>query len=252
MIAHRRLLSALALTALAAVAPAPAGAADVKRPKAGQYIGETEKNVELTLYVTGKRARVDLDCGPGAARVSVRGVKLHRTPRGYTFGVHNRRADVTGRFARTGTKARGEARLKSKLCSSRAPASWTARHVKRPVKAPSGQYGGKTDEQRDITLLASGRSIELASFAFACGAGEGRTNLNSVALRRTRHGYAFSIKSNGSVTYSDGQPDENAEVDLFGRFNPAASRAQGLIRVNSPHCGSTGQVPFVVTRVKSG
>jgi hypothetical protein len=120
--------------------------------------------------------------------------------------------------------------------------------VKRPVKAPADDYDGTTGQRRGITLIASGRSIELASFAFRCGYGDGRISLNAVALRRTRKGYAFSVKANGSVTYSDGYPDENAAVSLSGRFNPAATRAAGHIRVNSPRCGDTGRVPFTAKK----
>jgi hypothetical protein len=143
--------------------------------------------------------------------------------------------------------------IKAKRCDARKPVHWTARHVKRPVKAPrSGEYDGETSQRRGITLFISGRSIDLASLGFACGYGDGLTNLNGVALRRTRNGYAFSVQAHGNVSYSDGFPDENAEVDLSGRFNPAATKAHGHIRVKSPRCGGTGRLPFTVRAAKRG
>src|SRR4051812_31979827 len=87
----------LALAALVA-APGPAGAAKkrvhVKRPKAGQYIGQTRQTKELTLYVKGRTVRLaiaELKCGLPTARVAVRHLKLHRTKRGYRFALHGRR-----------------------------------------------------------------------------------------------------------------------------------------------------------------
>jgi hypothetical protein len=73
-----------------------------------------------------------------------------------------------------------------------------------------------------------------------------------VPLRLTRRGYAFAIRAHGNVSYSDDHPDENAAVDLSGSFTPAAFRARGHIRVNSPRCGDTGQVSFLAKRQSSG
>jgi hypothetical protein len=248
-------LSAIALLAVLplAAAPASAAAAKVKPPRAGDYIGETEKNQELALEVSGRRAQFEIQCVAGERTVTVRHLRLHRTSRGYSFAAHGR-VELRGRFARTGTKAHGRVAIKSKRCHTRKPVRWTARRWTHGARAPrSGEYDGETAQHRGITLIVSGRSIQLATFGFACGNyGEGRTNLDGVALRRTRKGYAFSIKSHGSVTYGDVFPDENAEVDLSGRFNRAGKRASGHIRVKSPRCGGTGQVPFTVTPAKSG
>jgi hypothetical protein len=246
-----RLLAALILPLLAALAfAAPAAAA---KPRAGQYIGETEKNIEVTLHVSGQRVRVEVGCRPGAP-VSLGSAKLRRTRHGRRFALHARgpRIDISGRFSRAGTSARGRIRVNSAHCGSTGPARWTARYAPRPVREPSATFDGLTHQRRGITLLAGGRTIDLATFTFRCGYADGRTNLNAVALRRTPTGFAFSIKARGSVTYSDGFPDENAAISLSGRFNAAATRASGHIRVKSPRCGGTGRVSFVVKRKKAG
>jgi hypothetical protein len=246
-----RLFAALILPFLAALAlAAPAAAA---KPKAGQYIGETEKNIEVTLQVSGKRVEVELGCGAGAP-VSLGSARLRTTRHGRRFALHSRRAHVemSGRFARAGTSARGRIRVNSTRCGRTGPARWSARYAPRPVREPSATFDGLTHQRRGITLLANGRSIDLATFTFRCGYADGRTNLNAVALRRTASGFAFSLEARGSVTYSDGYPDENAAISLSGRFNPAATRATGHIRVKSPRCGGTGRVSFVVKRTKSG
>jgi hypothetical protein len=200
-------------------------------------------------------------------RVTVRRLKVRRTRRGYTFAVRGRRSigfndrhppergrvEFTGRFTRKGTKARGRVRLKSPRCGGSGRPRWSARHLAHPVKAPkSGQYDGKTRQQRGIQLYTSGSLIQFAVIQFKCGdtGADGVTNLNSVPMRRTAKGWAFSIKAHGSVTYSDGRPDENAEVDLSGRFARGGRTARGRIRVKSPRCGGTGKVRFAVKFTK--
>jgi hypothetical protein len=281
VIARGRLIAvAAALTAGALVGAggtaeaAKKGHPTVKRPKVGQYIGQTRQKNELTLVVAGKRVRTirtavaEFKCGYARERLTVHRLKLRRTRRGYTFALHGRRSvtfndrrppqraavDFTGRFTRAGKKARGRVRVKSPRCGGSGKVRWSARHLAHPVKAPkSGEYDGQTGQQRDITLVTSGSVIQLASIQFRCSdTVNGVTNLNYVAMKRTAKGYAFSIKAHGSVTYSDGRPDENAEVDLSGRFSRTGRTARGHIRVKSPRCGGTGPVPFSVKRAKSG
>ena len=269
---HGRRLGAAVLIAAAVALVEPATglahrAAHVKAPKRGQYIGETRQDREFTLYVARHRrvSRVELqfDCGYASGRGVVRHLKLHRTKRGYRFSFKGRRrvsyADrspgqraliaISGRFARTGTKARGRVRVKSRHCGGSGKVRWFAKRTSTPVRTPkSGSYAGKTGQGRDLGLYTSGRSIQLADIQFSCGDAVGRTSLNGIPLRRTRKGYAFDIAAHGNVTYSDDYPDENAAVSISGRFNPAGRKAAGRLTVKSPRCGSTGRVGWSVKR----
>jgi hypothetical protein len=110
------------------------------------------------------------------------------------------------------------------------------------VKAPkSGTYTGYPGR---MTLYVSGKSLSLVAFSFKCGEAKGRTSLNSIKLKKTRKGYAFSTKTHGNVTYSDDQPDENAAVNLSGRFSKTGKSSAGVFRVKTPRCGSTGDVKW--------
>jgi hypothetical protein len=110
------------------------------------------------------------------------------------------------------------------------------------VKAPrSGTYAGYPGA---MTLYVSGKSLSLVAFSFKCGEAKGRTSLNSIKLKKTKKGYAFSIKTYGNVTYSDDQPDENAAVNLSGRFSKTGKSSMGVFRVKTPRCGSTGDVKW--------
>jgi hypothetical protein len=110
------------------------------------------------------------------------------------------------------------------------------------VKAPrSGTYTGHPG---GMTLYVSGKSISLAAFSFKCGEAHGRTSLNDMRLKKTKKGYAFSLKAHGNVTYSDDQPDENAAVNISGRFSKSGKSSVGVFRVKSPRCGSTGDVKW--------
>jgi hypothetical protein len=120
-------------------------------------------------------------------------------------------------------------------------ASGAARHV----KAPNGTYSGGPGK---LTLIASGKSIDLAAFSFKCRATSGRTSLNGIPLRKTKKGYKFSIKTHGGATYADEHPDENAAVNMSGRFSRSGNSAVGYLRVRSPHCGDTGPVKWRARR----
>jgi len=110
------------------------------------------------------------------------------------------------------------------------------------VKAPkSGTYTGYPGA---MTLYVSGKSLSLVAFSFKCGEAKGRTSLNDVKLKKTKKGYAFSIKAHGNVTYSDEQPDENGAVNLSGRFSKTGKSSAGVFRVKTPRCGSTGDVKW--------
>jgi hypothetical protein len=110
------------------------------------------------------------------------------------------------------------------------------------VKAPkSGTYTGYPGA---MTLYVSGKSLSLVAFSFKCGQAKGRTSLNDVKLKKTKKGYAFSIKAHGNVTYSDDQPDENGAVNFSGRFSKSGKSSAGVFRVKTPRCGSTGDVKW--------
>jgi hypothetical protein len=97
-------------------------------------------------------------------------------------------------------------------------------------------------------LFVSRKNIDLAAFSFKCGKTSGRTNLNDIDLRKTRKGYSFAIRAHGSVTYADNEPDENAAVDISGRFTRTGKRPAGHLRVKSPRCGDTGRLHWSAKR----
>jgi hypothetical protein len=120
------------------------------------------------------------------------------------------------------------------------------KHKTPTVKAPrSGKYTGAHGR---TVLYISGRSIDLIGFDFPCGQASGSTSLNSIKLKKTRKGYAFSIRAHGSVTYSDAHPDENAAVDVSGRFTRDGKRVAGQFRVKAPRCRDTGAVKWSAKR----
>jgi hypothetical protein len=258
----RRGRAALVLLLAVLVAAPALGATHVHAPRHGEYVGQTHQKRELALYVAHRRARMtfEFDCTYLSGRATVRHLKLHRTRRGFTFAFHGRRAVtyadgrspqrarlwITGRFARSGRRAHGRLRVKSARCGGSGKLAWSAAIAPRRVRQPSGRYDGKSAEQRPTTLIASGRSIDVASLVFSCGDATGTTNLDDVPLKLTRRGYAFDIRAHGGVTYSDDHPGENASVALSGRFAPGASKASGRFRVDSPRCGNTGWIAFRV------
>jgi hypothetical protein len=116
------------------------------------------------------------------------------------------------------------------------------------VKVPkSGQYDG-TAGGKSITLVTSGKSIQIVAFDFACAGTQGRTGLNGIKLKKTARGYKFAIKAHGSITFRDNQPDENGAVDISGLFTRSGKSAKGVLRVKSHRCGNTGNVNWKVKR----
>ena len=261
----------LAGTAATATAGASTGSdVRVKTPKQGQYVGETRQEREATLYVGSrsiKKAVFEVDCTLGSGRVVLRRVRVRKTKQGFEFESRRHRpvtyddghapdkasVVISGRFGRKGRKASGTVRVSSPHCGSSGKVRWSATYSATPVRAPaSGWYIGPTEQQRKLGLYVSGESIEVAAIAFRCGNATGRTALNDVDMRRTRQGFAFDIRAHGSVTYSDGYPDENAAVDLTGVFARSGSKASGRLRVKSPRCGGTGWVGWTVKRQGDG
>jgi hypothetical protein len=116
------------------------------------------------------------------------------------------------------------------------------------VKAPkSGQYKGRP-RGKDMTLFVSGTEIQVAAFSFTCADTVGRTSIDSIALKKTPKGYAFSLVAHGSITFEDGQPDENGRVSIAGRFAAAGRSATGTFRVKSHRCHDTGSIKWRVSR----
>lgn len=263
-------LVAAALLAISLLAASTAGAARVKAPKSGQYVGQTHQKREFALYLAHRRvSRVtfEFDCTYTSGRATVRHLKLRRTRHGYRFAFRGRRTvtyaggqsekatlALTGRFARSGgRKARGSVRVKSHRCGGSGKVGWTATRTARRVKRPkSGTYSGKSAQGNDVTLLTSGSTIDVAALTFDCGATTGRTTLDDVPMHLTPRGYAFDIKAHGSVTYADDDSSENAAIDLSGRFTVAGTAASGHFRITSHRCGDSGRISFQVKRRRSG
>jgi len=117
------------------------------------------------------------------------------------------------------------------------------------ARAPrSGRFDGSTGPKRRITLIVQGRSIDLAAFDFRCRSVTGRTSLNQIAIRRTSSGYRFSIRSAGSISFSDGRADENGRMELSGRFSSTGRSVRGRLRVRSTRCRDTGSVRWSARR----
>jgi carbon monoxide dehydrogenase subunit G len=244
--------------------------AHVHAPKRGQYVGETRQRREATLYVARRSIRsavFEVDCGLGSGRTTLRRLKLRATKRGFTLAAHRQpriayndghapetaTVVVSGRFGRTGRKAHGVLRVHSRHCGGSGKLRWSARYASPPVRTPkSGQYVGETKQRRFLGLSTSGPNVQLAELHFKCGTADGSTVLNDIDMHRTFRGFAFELRAHGSVTYSDGYPDENAEVDISGLFSRSGSKAHGWIRVKSPRCGGTGRVGWAAKRRRSG
>jgi hypothetical protein len=123
-----------------------------------------------------------------------------------------------------------------------------AEAAKQKVKAPkSGQYNGHP-RGKDLMLFVSGKSIQLASFSFKCKGTSGRTNLDDIRLKKTSKGYRFALDAHGSISFADGQPDENGKVSISGRFTRSGKKPTGVFRVRSPRCGDTGNIKWSATR----
>ena len=90
-------------------------------------------------------------------------------------------------------------------------------------------------------MSVEGRSIEVVGFTFDCRATTGRVSLNGLRLKKTRRGWRLpATLIYGSVTYADDHPDQNARLNVSGRFSRTGKSVRGSLRVKSPHCGDTG------------
>ena len=110
------------------------------------------------------------------------------------------------------------------------------------VKVPSSgaTYRGVTDDRQKVSLFPSGKALQIFALNFVCvGKVVGSTSLEGIKLTRTDLGYKFSIRAHGIVSYKDGKPDENASINLSGRFSRSARSVTGRVRVRSPRCRST-------------
>jgi hypothetical protein len=120
--------------------------------------------------------------------------------------------------------------------------------AKQSVKAPkSGQYNGYP-RGKPLTLYVSGKSIELAAFSYKCADTTGRTSLDAIALKKTKKGYRFAFSGRGSISFADGQTDENGKMSISGRFARSGKKATGVFRVRSPRCHDTGNIKWSAKR----
>ncbi|HEX8120892.1 MAG TPA: hypothetical protein VF549_06460 [Solirubrobacteraceae bacterium] len=166
-----------------------------------------------------------------AAKIALplRGAPAGRPPRGCA------RLHPSYERCRTGGDWRGVLTFTKRSPAARAAA----------LRRPSGTY---TARKGRFLLSVAGRSIDIAAFDFRCRTTIGRTSLNAIAIKRARGRWRFSIRTFGSVTYSDDHPDENAKVLISGAFSRDAKRVTGTLEVRSPHCGSTGSVAWAARR----
>ena len=133
---------------------------------------------------------------------------------------------------RTGGHWRGTITLTPKADSGKSSA--TIEHPK--VVTPSGHYAS-----RRVDMFVDNRSIEVVGFTFDCRATTGRVSLNGLRLKKTRRGWRLpATLIYGSVTYADDHPDQNARLNVSGRFSRTGRSIRGSLRVKSPHCGDTG------------
>jgi hypothetical protein len=116
------------------------------------------------------------------------------------------------------------------------------------VRLPkSGQYSG-SPRGKDLTLYVSGKSVELAAFSFKCADTVGRISLNGIPLKKTKKGYKFGVKAHGTISFSDGKPDENGAASISGRFARDGRSAKGVFRVRSARCHDTGTIKWTAKR----
>jgi hypothetical protein len=118
-------------------------------------------------------------------------------------------------------------------------------HADATPSKPGAKYTGKTAQGTKLTLMVSGKKVDIVAFEFNCGRKTvGATSLQDLPLKRTDAGYTFNVSANGIVSYRDEQPDENAEVAIRGRFSRSAKTVAGVLRVASPRCHHTGPVDW--------
>jgi hypothetical protein len=115
---------------------------------------------------------------------------------------------------------------------------------KRPPIIPpksGSKFEGGTAQHRKLMLMISGKTVQIVAFKFNCGPGlTGNTSLQSIQLTKGKYGYKFDSKLQfGHVTYSDEVDDEDARVNISGKFNRVGKRVTGALRVRTTRCGDT-------------
>jgi len=122
-------------------------------------------------------------------------------------------------------------------------AALAATSVKAP---PSGaKYSGTTEQEKRVTLQMSEKAVELLAFQFNCGRkAVGSTSVQSIPLTRSDRGYRLKVSTNGIVSYSDEQPDENAKITIRARFSRTAKTIAGWFQLQTPRCHSSGTVEW--------
>jgi hypothetical protein len=123
--------------------------------------------------------------------------------------------------------------------------------AKRTPPKEGAEYSGRTDERQKLTLnVASSELVQIVAFKFACDDDAtitGSTSLQDIEIRKpSRHKryYRLAIRAFALVGYSDEKPEDNGLITIKGRFSRTARRIEGVLRVKTPRCGSTGTVEW--------
>jgi hypothetical protein len=110
-------------------------------------------------------------------------------------------------------------------------------------------YKGETSQGEKVTLVISGKSVQILAFDFQCGKkSRASTSVQDLKITLTDGRYRFDTSTNGIVSYADEQPDENGKIDARGRFSKSAKTVSGLLRVQTKRCHSTGYIKFSASR----
>jgi hypothetical protein len=131
------------------------------------------------------------------------------------------------------------------------PAGALAATAKPPApKAPkSGKYKGTAGTGHKMLVFVQGKSIALIGFDFSCKGGlKGNTSLSDVKVTKSRNRYGFAIKTHGITSYSDSRGDDNATIDIRGKFAADGKSAAGTLVVTTKRCGKGGSVRWSARR----
>lgn len=127
----------------------------------------------------------------------------------------------------------------------------TAATAEAKVTAPDGDYTGP----RQLFIRVSDKTIEIIAFNFPCKKhpkAHGRTSLNSIHLRRTDHGYKFSTKEHGIVTYSNDHVDQNGVTSISGQWGRKGGFVRGRFLSSTRYCGPTDKLEWKANRAEPG
>jgi hypothetical protein len=112
----------------------------VKVPKSGSWAGRPGK---LVMSTSGKSIDIvafTFACGTASGRISLNGIALKKTARGYKFAIkghgnvtysddepdENGSVEISGRFSRTGKSVGGTWRVKTGRCGQTKTVKWRA------------------------------------------------------------------------------------------------------------------------------